>query len=142
MVAISDFSGLVSSPWALASAAAMAPMVSLERCIGGLHIRDVKADSARFRPFGAQAMADGLLGILRHQLLQIGTAFWFSRPLGPNEAAQVGDALTPSRPRCVKSLTLAPQPYKRVRTSRAAAAAKGRSNGRLHSHLTRAHPKR
>ena len=72
MVAIRDFSGLVSSPWALASAAAMAPMVSLERCIGGLHVHEVEADRARFGAFGAQAVSGRLLGVLRHQLLQIG----------------------------------------------------------------------
>jgi hypothetical protein len=33
MIAISDFSGLVSSACALASAAAIAPMVSLDRCM-------------------------------------------------------------------------------------------------------------
>src|SRR5713101_5436171 len=72
MVALSDFSGLVSSPWALASAAAMAPMVSLERCISGLHVQKVEADSTGFGALGAQAVPGGLLGILRDQLLQLG----------------------------------------------------------------------
>src|SRR5207248_496478 len=72
MVAVSDFSGLVSSPWALASAAAMAPMVSLELCIGHPHIHEVKAHRARLRAFGTQPMADGLSGVLRHELLQLG----------------------------------------------------------------------
>src|ERR1035437_834415 len=71
MVAIRDFSGLLSSPWALASAAAMAPMVSLERCMVRLHLHHLKADRPRFGPFGAQAMAGRLLGILRDQLLQV-----------------------------------------------------------------------
>src|ERR1035437_3963150 len=78
MVAMRDFSGLLSSPWALASAAAMAPMVSLERCIGQLRIHEVKADGPRFGPFGAQTVPNGLLGILRHQLFQVGLgAFMF-----------------------------------------------------------------
>ena len=47
MVAVSAFSGSVSSPWAMASAAAMAPMVSLERCIGGLHVQQVERRSHR-----------------------------------------------------------------------------------------------
>jgi hypothetical protein len=32
MVAVSDFSGLISSPWASASAAAIEPIDSLDRC--------------------------------------------------------------------------------------------------------------
>src|SRR5437773_4951783 len=71
MVAVRDFSGLVSSPWALANAAAMAPMVSLERCIGYLRIHQVKADGAGFRTLGAQTVAGGFLGILRHHFLKL-----------------------------------------------------------------------
>src|SRR5882724_4657676 len=52
MVAVRDFSGLVSSPWALARAAAMAPMVSLERCMVRLHLHYLEAYGARFRAFG------------------------------------------------------------------------------------------
>jgi hypothetical protein len=42
MVATWDFSGLESSRWAFASAAAIAPIVSLERCVGGL--QELEAD--------------------------------------------------------------------------------------------------
>jgi hypothetical protein len=49
--AIRDFSGLVSSAWALARAAAMAPIDSLERCIGYLHVHQIKTDGAGFRAF-------------------------------------------------------------------------------------------
>src|SRR5665213_825081 len=70
MVALSDFSGLESSPCALARAAAMAPMVSLERCIGNL--QEIEADGAGFRAFGLEAMPGSLPGILRHQFLQVG----------------------------------------------------------------------
>jgi hypothetical protein len=50
-MALWDFSGLVSSAWALAKAAAMAPMVSLARCIGDLQIHEVETHRAIFRPF-------------------------------------------------------------------------------------------
>ncbi len=44
MVAVSDFSGFVSSAWALASAPEMLPIVSLERCMArALHAQDIKA---------------------------------------------------------------------------------------------------
>src|ERR1700704_6561953 len=71
MVAVSDFSGLASSIWALANAPAIAPMVSLERCMTDLRHLEIKADGARFGSLGADAMPDGLLGILRHQLLPL-----------------------------------------------------------------------
>src|SRR5882724_3981720 len=72
MVATSDFSGLVSSDWALASAPAMAPIDSLQRCIAGLHLKEIKADGARLGAFGPQAVPDRLLGVLGHQALQFG----------------------------------------------------------------------
>src|SRR5258707_447655 len=71
MVAVSDFSGLASSIWAFASAPAIAPIDSLERCMTDLRHLEIKADGARFRTLGRDAMPDGLLGILRHQLLQL-----------------------------------------------------------------------
>src|SRR5882724_505685 len=61
MVAIRDFSGFVSSAWALARAAAMAPIDSLERCMVHLQIHQVKTDGAGFRAFGPQAVADRFL---------------------------------------------------------------------------------
>jgi hypothetical protein len=49
MVAMSDFSGFVSSDWALASAPEMLPIASLERCMGGrLRAQDIKAHRACF----------------------------------------------------------------------------------------------
>src|SRR5258708_2596414 len=72
MVATSDFSGLASSDWALASALAMAPIDSLECCIACLHLEDIEADGARFRAFSPDAMADRLLGVLGHQAFQFG----------------------------------------------------------------------
>src|SRR6266446_10653580 len=67
MVAVSDFSGLTSSAWALAKAEASAATVSLDRGIGGLRLQHVKAHRPRFRALGFHAVPDGLLGILWHQ---------------------------------------------------------------------------
>src|SRR3954453_21387844 len=72
MGAVSDFSGLVSSIWAFARAPAIAPMLSLERCMTDLHVMKVEADSAGFGALGPYPMPNRLLGILRHQLLQLG----------------------------------------------------------------------
>src|ERR1700676_3838126 len=72
MVAVSDFSGFWSSICALASAPAIAPMVSLERCMTGLQLHEGKTDRTRFGALGPDAMPDRLLSILRHQLLQLG----------------------------------------------------------------------
>src|SRR5262245_8723446 len=70
MVATSDFSGLVSSACALASAAAMAPMDSLQRCMAALHAQDIKAHRTGFGSFGSDAMADRFLGVLWHKGLK------------------------------------------------------------------------
>src|SRR5215468_11270595 len=67
MVAVSDFSGLMSSAWALAKAEASAATVSLDRGMAGLALQHIKAHRARFRALGFHAMPDGLPGILRHQ---------------------------------------------------------------------------
>src|SRR6516164_3638774 len=67
MVAVSDFSGLMSSAWALAKAEASAATVSLDRGMGRLHLQHIKAHRARFRALGSHAMPDDLPGILRHQ---------------------------------------------------------------------------
>src|SRR5215813_7803684 len=67
MVAVSDFSGLISSACALAKADASAATVSLDRGMGRLRLQHIKAHRPRFRPLGFHPMPDGLLGILRHQ---------------------------------------------------------------------------
>src|SRR3954451_1976748 len=72
MIAVSDFSGFCSSIWALARAPAIAPMVSLERGMTGLRLLEIKANRAGFRAFGPDAMPNRFLGVLRHQLLQLG----------------------------------------------------------------------
>src|ERR1700688_5100687 len=72
MVAVRDFSGLAISACALASAAAMVPIDSLHRCMGCLLAQDIEAHSSRLRPLGPNAMPDGLLGVFRHQALELG----------------------------------------------------------------------
>src|SRR5690348_16313836 len=67
MVAVSDFSGLMSSAWALAKAEASAATVSLDRAMGGLHLQNIKTHRPRFRALGFHAVPDGLPGILGHQ---------------------------------------------------------------------------
>src|SRR3977135_517202 len=71
MVAVNDFSGLVSSDCAFASAAARVPIDSLDRCMGCLHAQDIEAHRSGFRPFGPYAMPDRLLGVFRHQALEL-----------------------------------------------------------------------
>src|SRR6266540_2465688 len=67
MVAVSDFSGFMSSAWALAKAEASAATDSLDRGMGCLRLQHIKAHRPRFRALCSHAVANGLLGILRHQ---------------------------------------------------------------------------
>src|SRR5262245_57692093 len=67
MVAVSDFSGLTSSAWALAKAEASAATVSLDRDMGCLRLQHLKAHRARFRALGSHAVPNCLLGSLGHQ---------------------------------------------------------------------------
>src|SRR6516164_3991806 len=67
MVAVSDFSGLTSSAWALAKAEASAATVSLDRGMGRLHLQQIKTYGPRFRTLGFHAVPNGLSGIHRHQ---------------------------------------------------------------------------
>src|SRR5262249_45243409 len=71
MVATSDFSGLVSSACALASAAAMVPMDSLQRCMAALHAQDIKAHRTGFGSFGSNTVPDRLLGVVGHKGLEL-----------------------------------------------------------------------
>ena len=57
MVAVRDFSGLAISAWALARAAAIAPMLVLERCMASLLVQHFKADGAGFRSLGPHAVS-------------------------------------------------------------------------------------
>src|SRR6516162_6482262 len=67
MVAVSDFSGLMSSAWALAKAEASAATDSLDRGMGGLPLQHIKAHRPRARALGPHPMADRLLGVVRYQ---------------------------------------------------------------------------
>jgi len=60
-------SGLVASDCALASAAAMVPIDSLERCMTALELEQIEADGAEFRALRAYPVADRFLGIVGHQ---------------------------------------------------------------------------
>src|SRR5438445_9703383 len=71
MVAVSDFSGLMSSAWALAKAEASAATDSLDRGMGRLALQHIKAHRARFRSLCSHAVPDRLPGILRHQGLEL-----------------------------------------------------------------------
>src|SRR6478609_744859 len=71
MVAVIDFSGFTSSICALASAAARAPIELLDSCIAILRFEEIEGDAAGFRAFGANAVADRVLGILGHQALEL-----------------------------------------------------------------------
>src|SRR6516162_8305919 len=79
IVATSDFSGLVSSACALASAAAIAPMVSLDRCIAVLRTQKIETDCARLRAFGPDAVTRCLLSVLWHQGLELRLCVLMSR---------------------------------------------------------------
>ena len=59
--------GDLGSAWAFARAPAIAPIVSLERCIAGLHLKKIKTNCAGFRAPGAHAVPDGFPGIVWHQ---------------------------------------------------------------------------
>src|SRR5262249_48516903 len=67
MMAVSDFSGLTSSAWALAKAEAKAATDSLDRCMGGLCLEDVEAHRARSRALPSHPVSDRLLGVFGHQ---------------------------------------------------------------------------
>jgi hypothetical protein len=69
---VSAFSGLVSSACALASAAAIAPIVSLDRCKAVPLVEKIEADSARLRAPCANAVAGRFLPVLRYERLEFG----------------------------------------------------------------------
>ena len=52
-------------------AAAIMPIVSLERCATILRLDEIEADRTRFRALGADTVPDRLLGVLRHQRFQL-----------------------------------------------------------------------
>src|SRR5262249_19047662 len=66
MVAVSDFSGLMSSACALARAEASAATDSLDRGTGCLRLEHIKTYRPRSRAPGPHSVANGRLGILGH----------------------------------------------------------------------------
>src|SRR6266508_3494163 len=71
MVAVNDFSGLMSSAWALAKAEASAATDSLDRGMGDLRLQHIEGHRPRFRTLCFHAMPDGLLGVLGYQGLEL-----------------------------------------------------------------------
>src|SRR5262249_49707320 len=67
MMAVSDFSGLISSACALANAEASAATVSLDRGMDRLRLQHIKAHRPRFRALGFHAVPNRLPGILGHE---------------------------------------------------------------------------
>src|SRR5215469_15718637 len=92
MVATSDFSGLVNSACALASAPAIVPIFSLDRCMGlPLDLKEVEADRARLRTLCSDPMADRLLSIFRHQAFELGLGLLMLEVRLPRPDKDVGE---------------------------------------------------
>src|SRR5262249_45173679 len=93
MVAVSDFSGLVSSACALASAAAIAPIDSLDCCMARLGpglAEEFEADRARLRSLSPDSMAKCFFGVLRDQALQFGLGLLMVQESRPGSAVDTG----------------------------------------------------
>src|SRR5689334_7295389 len=92
MVPMSDFSGLASSVCALASAVASAAIEGLDHCMARLSTicQKVKADRPRFGTLSADAMADRLLGVLRHQAFELDLSLLVLEMRGPGPAKNRG----------------------------------------------------
>src|SRR5262249_31841100 len=91
MVAVSDFSGLTSSAWALAKAEASAATVSLDRGMGRLRLQHIKAHRPRFRALGFHAVPYRLPGILRHQGFELAFGPFVVEKSAPGVAEQRGE---------------------------------------------------
>src|SRR6516225_1984595 len=91
MVAVSDFSGLMSSAWALAKAEASAATVSLDRGMGGLHLQHIKAHGPRFRALGLDTVPDRLPGILGHQGFELALRPFVVKKGAPGVAEEGGE---------------------------------------------------
>src|SRR5215472_14571414 len=91
MVAVSDFSGLMSSACALAKAEASAATVSLDRGMGRLLLQHIKSHRPRLRALGFHAMPDGLPGILRHQGFELALGPFVVEKGAPGVAKERGE---------------------------------------------------
>src|SRR5262245_18914785 len=67
IVAVSDFSGLTSSAWALARAEARAPTDSMDRCMARLRFLDIEAYRAGLLAPCSNPVSDGLFGVLGNE---------------------------------------------------------------------------
>src|SRR5207302_5106611 len=95
-LACTPLPALASSICALASAVASAAIDALDRCMARLRAQKVKADGAGFGALGAHAMADRLLGVLRHQPLQLGLGLLMleiGRPGAGKDAGELGPGI-------------------------------------------------
>src|SRR5262249_49343540 len=93
MIPTSDFSGLVSSACALASAAAMAPIDSLDRCMAALQVQDIDSHRPRSRPLRPNAVPGRLLGVFGHQSFELSLGilmFEVSLSRAPKDAGEFG----------------------------------------------------
>src|SRR5215472_3669551 len=91
MVAVSDFSGLTSSVWALAKAEASAATDSLDRGMGRLHLQHIKAHRPRFRALCSHSVPNRLLGILRHQRFELAFRSFVVEKGAPGVAEERGE---------------------------------------------------
>src|SRR5215813_752988 len=91
MVAVSDFSGLTSSAWALAKAEASAATVSLDRGMGRLRLQHIKAHRPGFRAPGFHAVPDRLPGILRYQGFELAFRPFVVEKGAPSVAEERGE---------------------------------------------------
>src|SRR5256886_10333248 len=90
MVAVSDFSGLMSSACALAKAEASAATDSLDWGIRCLRLQHIKAHRPRFRALGFHTVPDGLLGILGHQGFELAFGPFVVEKGAPGVAEECG----------------------------------------------------
>src|SRR6516162_4270451 len=91
MVAVSDFSGLMSSACALAKAEASAATVSLDRGMGRLYLKHIKAHRPGFRALCLHAMPNGLLSIFGHQGFELALGPFVIEKGAPGVAEERGE---------------------------------------------------
>src|SRR6516165_927962 len=92
IIAVSDFSGLMSSAWAFAKAEASAATVSLDRGMGRLlYLQHIKAHRPRFRALCSHAVPNGLPGILRHQGFELAFRPFVVEKCAPGVAEERGE---------------------------------------------------
>src|SRR5664279_2479923 len=68
-----------------------APMVSLQRCISGLPLKQVETDGAGFRAPTAHAMPDGFLGVLRPEGFEFGLGLLMLKESRSGEPEAAGE---------------------------------------------------